>query len=198
MMGQVEGVCDENRNYGAPDNSGDQKRILRLGYGGLHPVWPIHLDQPLEDGFTDRASRLQGRSVNVVITYIWIAIGSALGGMARYACSRAVALRYGETFPWGTLVVNISGSFIIGLIAAASAPESRLIVAPNLRTFLLVGICGGYTTFSSFSLQTLELIRNRDFGEAFGNVLLSVAACMAAVTIGYILGSAVGSARGGG
>ena len=135
--------------------------------------------------------------MDVLITYIWIAVGSALGGMARYACSRAVALSYGETFPWGTLAVNVIGSFIIGLIAAVSAPESRLVVSPNARTFLMVGICGGFTTFSSFSLQTLELMRNRDFAEAFGNVLLSVVACMAAVAIGYILGSVIGGARSG-
>lgn len=130
-----------------------------------------------------------------MLTYLWIAIGSALGGVARYACSRAVALRYGETFPWGTLLVNVTGSFVIGVIAAVVGPDSRYVVSPNLRSFLMVGICGGYTTFSSFSLQTLELIRNRDFGEAIGNVLLSVAACMAAVALGYIVGSAVGGAR---
>jgi len=130
-----------------------------------------------------------------MLTYFWIAVGSALGGMARYACSRAVALRYGETFPWGTLTVNVVGSIVIGFIAAISAPESRLLVSPNARNFLMVGLCGGFTTFSSFSLQTLELIRNRDFGEAFGNILLSVAACMAAVAIGYIAGTAMGNAR---
>ena len=130
-----------------------------------------------------------------MLAYLWIALGSALGGMARYACSRAVALRYGETFPWGTLTVNIIGSVVIGFIAAVAAPESRIMVSPSARNFLMVGICGGFTTFSSFSLQTLELIRNRDFGEAFGNILLSVAACMAVVAIGYILGSAVGGAR---
>lgn len=117
--------------------------------------------------------------------------------MGRYAASRAIALRYGETFPWGTLTVNVLGSFVIGFVAAVSAPESRLLVPPNARTFLMVGICGGFTTFSSFSLQTLELIRNRDFAEAFGNMLLSVAACMAAVAIGYVAGSAIGAARSG-
>jgi CrcB protein len=130
-----------------------------------------------------------------MLTYLWIAIGSALGGMSRYAVSRAVALRYGETFPWGTLVVNITGSFIIGMLAALTGPDSRLVVSPNTRSFLMIGICGGYTTFSSFSLQTLELIRNRDFSEAGGNILLSVAACIAAVTIGYMAGAAMGSAR---
>jgi CrcB protein len=146
-----------------------------------------------ERAFTDAVPQLQAACE--MLTYLWIAIGSALGGMARYACSRAVALRYGETFPWGTLLVNITGSFVIGLIAALTGPDSRLVVNPNTRTFLMVGICGGYTTFSSFSLQTLELIRNRDVGEAFGNILLSVAACMAAVAIGYIVGSAIGGAR---
>jgi CrcB protein len=130
-----------------------------------------------------------------VLAYLWIAIGSALGGVARYACSRTVALRYGETFPWGTLSVNVIGSLVIGFVAALSGPDSRVMVSPNARTFLMVGLCGGFTTFSSFSLQTLELFRNRDFGEAFGNILLSVAACMAAVAIGYIAGAALGGTR---
>lgn len=123
-----------------------------------------------------------------MFTYLLIAIGGALGSMGRYACSRAVALQFGETFPWGTLLVNVAGSFVIGLIAAVSGPDSRLIISPNTRNFLMVGICGGYTTFSSFSLQTLELVRNGDVAEAFGNVLLSVVACMGAVTIGYMAG----------
>lgn len=130
-----------------------------------------------------------------MLTYLWIAIGSALGGMARYGCSRAVALRFGETFPWGTLTVNIVGSMVIGFVAALGAPESRVMISPNARQFIMVGLCGGFTTFSSFSLQTLELVRNRDFAEAGGNILLSIAACMAAVAIGYIAGSAVGGAR---
>ena len=132
-----------------------------------------------------------------MLTYLWIAIGSALGGMARYAASRAVALRYGETFPWGTLTVNVVGSIVIGFVAALAAPESRVMLSPNARQFIMVGLCGGFTTFSSFSLQTLELIRNRDFAEAGGNILLSVAACMAAVAIGYIGGSALGGFRSG-
>jgi fluoride exporter len=130
-----------------------------------------------------------------VLAYLWIAVGSALGGVARYACSRTVALRYGETFPWGTLSVNVIGSLVIGFVAALSGPDSRVMISPNARTFLMVGLCGGFTTFSSFSLQTLELFRNRDFGEAFGNILLSVAACMAAVAIGYIAGAALGGTR---
>lgn len=130
-----------------------------------------------------------------MLTYLWIAIGSALGGMARYASSRALTLRFGETFPWGTLAVNVIGSLVIGFVAALSGRDSRVMISPNARQFMMVGLCGGFTTFSSFSLQTLELIRNRDFAEAGGNILLSVAACMAAVAIGYIAGSGVGGAR---
>ena len=127
--------------------------------------------------------------------YIAVAVGGALGTLGRYAVSGVVANAFGETFPWGTLLVNVTGSLVIGFLAALTGPDSRLVASQNARTFLLVGICGGYTTFSSFSLQTLELIRNRDFGEAGGNILLSVAACIAAVAIGFIAGSAVGGAR---
>lgn len=130
-----------------------------------------------------------------MLTYFWIALGSALGGMGRYAISREVALRVGETFPWGTFVVNVTGSFVIGFLTAISGPDSRFLVSPNARNFLLVGICGGYTTFSSFSLQTLELIRNRDFSEAFGNILLSVGACIAAVAIGFMFGTGISGVR---
>lgn len=130
-----------------------------------------------------------------MLTYVWIALGGALGSVARYACSSAAAHAFGETFPWGTLIVNVAGSFVIGAFATLTGPDGRWLMAPDARLFVTIGVCGGFTTFSSFSLQTLELIRNRDFGEAFGNILLSVAACMAAVAIGYIAGSAVGAAR---
>lgn len=132
-----------------------------------------------------------------MLTYLWIAIGSALGGMSRYGCSRFVALWFGETFPWGTLTVNVVGSFIIGIFATLSGPDGRLIVAPDLRQFVLVGFCGGYTTFSSFSLQTLDLLRNRDFAEAGANILLSVLLCMLSVWLGYLAASLVNGVRGG-
>ena len=122
----------------------------------------------------------------MVITYLWIAIGSALGGVSRFACSRYIALWFGETFPWGTLIVNVSGCFVIGFFATLSGPDGRVLVPSDVRQFVMVGFCGGYTTFSSFSLQTLDLIRNRDFAEAGGNVLLSVALCLIAVILGSV------------
>jgi CrcB protein len=128
------------------------------------------------------------------MTYIWIAIGSALGGMSRYACSKWVAVWFGETFPWGTLTVNIVGSFIIGFFGGISGPDGRLIVTPNLRQFVLVGFCGGYTTFSSFSLQTLDLMRNGDVFEAGGNIVLSVVLCLISAWLGVV---AAGMINGG-
>lgn len=121
-----------------------------------------------------------------MITYFWIGFGSALGGISRYGCSRWIATSFGETFPWGTMAVNVIGSFVIGFFATISGPDGRLIISPEIRIFVMVGFCGGYTTFSSFSLATLDLIRNRDFAEAGMNIVLSVVLCMMAVWLGYV------------
>ena len=102
--------------------------------------------------------------------YLWIAIGSALGGVARFWCSGLVATLIGELFPWGTLFVNVTGSFIIGFFAALTGPDGRLLVGPTVRQFVMVGFCGGYTTFSSFSLQTLGLLRDGDWLRAGLNI----------------------------
>lgn len=131
------------------------------------------------------------------MTYVWIAVGSALGGVSRFACSRFIALWFGETFPWGTLAVNVVGSFVIGFFATLSGPDGRVMISPDMRQFVTVGFCGGYTTFSSFSWQTLELIRNNDLAEAGGNVLLSVALCMLAVWLGYVAAAALNGLRSG-
>src|ERR1051325_503443 len=90
-------------------------------------------------------------------SYIWIAIGSAIGGVARYWCSGVAARLVGETFPWGTIAVNILGSFIIGFFATLTGPDGRVYVGSLGRQFVMIGICGGYTTFSSFSIKTLNL-----------------------------------------
>ena len=95
-----------------------------------------------------------------MLAYLWIGLGSALGGMGRYWCSGAVARTFGETFPWGTIIVNVSGSLVIGFLATIMAPDGRMLVAPDARAFLMIGVCGGYTTFSSFSLRTLNLVRD--------------------------------------
>jgi fluoride exporter len=124
--------------------------------------------------------------MGTVATYLWIAIGSALGGMARYACAVAIATRFGAGFPLGTLVINILGSFIIGFFSALTGPGGRLAVSSNVSLFVTVGICGGYTTFSSFSLQTLALAQGGHLSRAGLNIIASVALCLIAVWIGYV------------
>jgi CrcB protein len=120
------------------------------------------------------------------LTYFWIGLGSALGGMGRYWCSGVVARAFGETFPWGTIVVNVSGSLIIGFLATLMSPDGRLLVPPDARAFLAIGLLGGYTTFSAFSLQTLNLVRDGEWLWATANIFLSLTLCLAAVWLGYI------------
>src|SRR2546430_7125431 len=94
-----------------------------------------------------------------MLDYILVMLGGALGTGARFWASGFVAKTAGELFPLGTLVVNVTGSFAIGFFAAFTDPEGPLLVSPRLRQFFMIGVCGGYTTFSSFSLQTLDLAR---------------------------------------
>ena len=125
--------------------------------------------------------------VEMFSTYFWIAMGSALGGMGRFWLSGFIAQRC-ATFPWGTLLVNISGSFAIGLFAALSSPESRLLFNPRFSQFFMIGICGGYTTFSAFSLQTLNFAREGQWLYAGANAVLSLVLCLVAVWLGHWLG----------
>jgi CrcB protein len=126
-----------------------------------------------------------------VITYVWIALGGALGSVARYGCSSLAARWIGETFPWGTLIINVLGSLVIGFFATLTGPDGRVLVAPDARQFVMVGICGGYTTFSSFSLQTLNLVRDGDVVRAGANVVASVVLCLIAVWLGHLAATAL-------
>lgn len=121
------------------------------------------------------------------LTVLWVGLGSALGGMARYWCSGLAARLFGETFPWGTLLVNVAGSLIIGFFATATGPDGRWLVGGTARQFVMLGVLGGYTTFSSFSLQTLTLVEDGEWLRAAGNVGGSVVLCLAAVWIGHAL-----------
>lgn len=122
-----------------------------------------------------------------MLTYFWVMFGGALGSGARFWASGLVGERYGEVFPLGTLFVNVTGSFLIGFFAALTEPSGPLLVSPRLRQFVLIGICGGYTTFSAFSLQTLELARAGDWLRAGLNSVLSLVCCLVAVWLGRIL-----------
>ena len=124
------------------------------------------------------------------MSYLWIGIGGALGSVARFWLSNLIGQQLGERLPWGTILVNITGSFLIGLLAAWSEAGGRLAGAVTLQRFLVAGFCGGYTTFSAFSLHTFDLARSGHAMAAGLNVLLSVALCLAAVWCGYLLGAA--------
>jgi CrcB protein len=119
--------------------------------------------------------------------YLWIAIGSAIGGMARYWCSGVAARLFGETFPWGTLFVNVTGSFIIGFFATLTGPDGRIFAGSTARQFVMMGLLGGFTTFSSFSLQTLALAQDSQWLQAGGNIIGSVLLCLLAVWLGHLL-----------
>jgi CrcB protein len=129
-------------------------------------------------------------------SYIWVGLGGALGSVARFWCSGFVARHFGETFPWGTLSINIVGSFIIGFFAELTGPDGRWLAGPSVRQFVMIGICGGYTTFSSFSLQTLSLARNEQWFRAGANIVLSVVLCLLFVWIGHVLAASYNSTKG--
>jgi CrcB protein len=130
-----------------------------------------------------------------VATYLWIALGSALGGMARYACAGAIGAWLGQGFPYGTLVINVLGSFVIGFFSALTGPGGRLAVSSDASLFVTVGLCGGYTTFSSFSLQTLALAQAGAWPRAGLNIVASVVLCLASVWLGYMAAQALNAMK---
>lgn len=120
-----------------------------------------------------------------MLSYLWVSLGGAIGSAARFWLSGIVAERFGAAFPYGTMAVNVTGSFVIGLFAAMADPTGRWFVAPSMREFLMIGVCGGYTTFSSFSLQTLALVQDGEWLRAGANIVGSCALCLVAVWLGY-------------
>jgi len=119
-------------------------------------------------------------------TYLLIAVGGAIGSVARYWCSGMAAALLGETFPWGTLIVNILGSLIIGFFATITGPDGRMFVGSEVRHFVMIGLIGGYTTFSSFSLQTLNQMNDGEWLYAGLNIGASFILCLLAVWLGHI------------
>lgn len=123
---------------------------------------------------------------------IAIVVGSVLGGCARYCVSGVIARRLGETFPWGTMTINVTGAFLIGILGALATHPGSVLAAPNPWLFAVTGFLGCYTTVSSFSLQTLTLARNGEPVHALGNVVFSVGLCLAAVSCGFLLADSLG------
>jgi len=119
-------------------------------------------------------------------TVLLIALGGAIGTIGRYGLS-IVALPISRDLPWGTIIINVLGSFVIGFFGTLTLAGGRFPVSENVRLFVMVGLCGGFTTFSAFSLQTLDLIRSGSLPRAAANILLSVVLCIGAVALGHVL-----------
>ena len=129
---------------------------------------------------------------------ILVFLGGGLGSVARWLASILMAERMGHAFPWGTLLVNVTGSFLIGLAAAVFGPEGRWTFSANGRVFVMIGICGGYTTFSSFSLQTVELVQAGQWLRAGSNVVFSVGLCLLGVWLGHAMGALLNAGKSAG
>jgi len=131
---------------------------------------------------------------NTLVLYGYIAAGSVLGGVARYLLSLLIELIPG--FPWATLFVNVTGSFIIGFYSTLSGPDGRLFASARQRQFVTTGFCGGYTTFSTFSLETFRLLEGGMVRIAFLNIGLSIVTWLVAVWLGYVLASRLNRLKG--
>jgi CrcB protein len=120
------------------------------------------------------------------MSYLWVAIGSALGGVLRFTLGKLlISFDLSTGFPVGTVLINIIGSFVIGYFGTLTLHNGRYPVSENMRIFVMIGICGGFTTFSSFSMQTFDLARSGAWGRALANIVLSVVLCLAAVAAGH-------------
>jgi CrcB protein len=121
-----------------------------------------------------------------MLPYLLVAAGSAAGGIARYGTAELAMRWFGAGFPWGTLIVNVAGSFAMGLLNALTTPSGHLLLGSSSRQLIMIGALGGYTTFSAFSLQSLELMRQGHWPAAAGNVIGSMLLCLVAVWLGHL------------
>lgn len=182
---------------GVPRNRLARRPLLREAVAGLMTPAVDHGGSLSEARrrsgfFTARPGRFDKRGGRAVAwSYLWVAVGGALGSVARFGCSGFVAQRIGEVFPWGTLVVNVLGSFVIGFFGTLSGPDGRFLIGTEARQFVMIGFCGGFTTFSSFSLQTLILAQDGELLRASGNIAGSVVLCLGAVWLGHIAAAAI-------
>jgi CrcB protein len=120
--------------------------------------------------------------------WVAVAVGGALGSMARFWLAGVMSVLTGPQFPWGTLLINVLGSFVIGLVGGITLTPARVFMHPDTRIFLMTGVCGGFTTFSAFSLQTLELMQAGETVPALGYAIGSVILCVIASWCGWLLG----------
>ena len=129
-------------------------------------------------------------------TYLAVMLGGAVGTALRFWLSNWFAVHYGETFPVGTIVVNVTGCFVIGLFAFLTGPDGSFLTSQLTKQVVMIGVLGGYTTFSSFSLETLRQMQSGNWLYAGSYVLFSVLLCLIAVWLGYVLGGLLNSLKG--
>jgi CrcB protein len=127
--------------------------------------------------------------------YVWLALGGAIGTLARFIVSGYATQQWGDAFPWGTLIINVSGSFLIGFFATLTQSDGRHVLNSTARHFVVTGIFGGFTTFSSFSLETLTLAKNGEWFRAGANSVASLVLCLIAVWLGYLAAAALNAAK---
>jgi CrcB protein len=133
----------------------------------------------------------RGAMNEMVKTYLAVMAGGAIGTGLRMWLSALLAAKFGETFPIGTLAVNVIGSFIISFFAQLAGPDGPFLVSTLTRQVVMIGVLGGFTTFSSFSFQTLTLLHDGQWARASANITLSVALCLFAVWLGHVTAQAL-------
>lgn len=125
-----------------------------------------------------------------MMNYLLVSAGAAIGGALRYGISSYIQRHIFVIFPYGTLFVNVVGSFILGIIMFYL--NEKELIGNDFRLFLSVGFCGGFTTFSTFSYETLNLFRDSEFGLAIYNVLLNVILCLVGIYLAYLISKLIG------
>jgi fluoride exporter len=143
-----------------------------------------------------RRSTLAQKIWETIGSYISVALGSVVGGVARYLASVLFVSQLGDGFPWSTLFVNVAGSFIIGFYAALTGPDGRLFATQRQRQFVMVGFCGGFTTFSAFSLETMRLVHSGNIRAAFINLVISIIGWLVSVWMGHALATRLNRLKG--
>jgi len=143
---------------------------------------------PVEVAASWHAGGAPGIERHSMLGTLAVAVGGAAGAVLRYGATMMAARLWGAEFPWGTIAINVLGSFVIGWFATATLPGTATPASHEARLLVMTGLCGGFTTFSAFSLQTLDLLRSGDLAWAAANVVLSVLLCLTAVAAGFWLG----------